>query len=289
MYVSRMNSNPMTPTHSTTIQNTATSYLALPEGRIGYDVAGDGPLVVLVPGMGDLRAAYRFLAPALRDAGYRVACADLRGHGDSDTSFASYGDVETAGDILALIEELGGPAVVVGNSMGAAGAVLVAAEKPDLVSALVLVGPFVRNGEVSAIQRVLLRLAMARPWAVSAWKAYLPKLYAGQRPDDFAEYRDQVISSLRRTGHARAFSLTTRTSHDPSEARLSQVGAPTLVVMGELDPDFPDPQGEADWIAGALHAEVVMVPDAGHYPQSQQPELTSDAVVRFLAAVSGRA
>jgi alpha-beta hydrolase superfamily lysophospholipase len=59
----------------------STSYLVRPEGRIGYDVAGTGPLLVLVPGMGDLRAGYRFLAPALRAAGYRVACAYLRGHG----------------------------------------------------------------------------------------------------------------------------------------------------------------------------------------------------------------
>ena len=100
-----------------------TSYLSRPEGRIGYDVARDGSLVVLVPGMGDLRAGYRFLAPALRAAGYRVACTDLRGHGDSDATFASYGDEETAGDVIALIEELGGPAVVVGNSMGAGAAV----------------------------------------------------------------------------------------------------------------------------------------------------------------------
>ena len=74
-----------------------TRYLRRPEGRIGYDVAGAGSLVVLVPGMGDLRAGYRFLAPALRAAGYRVACTDLRGHGDSDTTFTSYGDQETAG------------------------------------------------------------------------------------------------------------------------------------------------------------------------------------------------
>jgi hypothetical protein len=93
-----------------------TSYLSCPEGRIGYDVAGAGSLAVLVPGMGDLRAGYRFLAPALRAAGYRVACTDLRGHGDSDTTFTSYGDEETAGDVLALIGELGGPAVVAGNS-----------------------------------------------------------------------------------------------------------------------------------------------------------------------------
>jgi alpha-beta hydrolase superfamily lysophospholipase len=73
-----------------------TTYLARPEGRIGYDVGGQGPLVVLVPGMGDLRRAYRFLAPGLREAGYRVACTDLRGHGDSDATFSSYGDVETS-------------------------------------------------------------------------------------------------------------------------------------------------------------------------------------------------
>jgi pimeloyl-ACP methyl ester carboxylesterase len=278
-----MNSIPTDPTKSSTL------YLTRPEGRIGYDVDGSGPLVVLVPGMGDLRAAYRFLAPALREAGYRVASTDLRGHGDSDVTFTSYGDVETAGDIVALIEELGGPAVVVGNSMGAGAATLAAALQPGLISGLVLVGPFVRNGKMSSVQRVMLRVAMARPWAASAWKSYMPKLYAGQRPADFAEYRDEVVASLRRPGYAQAFSLTTRTNHDPAEARLADVSAPTLVLMGERDPDFPDPRGEADWIAQALHGEVVMVPEAGHYPQSQQPDITTAAVLGFLASVNGRA
>jgi pimeloyl-ACP methyl ester carboxylesterase len=161
--------------------------------------------------------------------------------------------------------------------------------RPDLVRGLVLVGPFVRNGDVSAIQRLLLRLAMARPWAVSAWKAYMPKLYAGQPPADFAEYRERVVASLRRPGYARAFVLTTRTNHDPAEARLTDVSAPTLVVMGEQDPDFPDPRAEAWWIAQALHAEVAMVPEAGHYPQSQQPEVTTGAILGFLATVTDRA
>jgi pimeloyl-ACP methyl ester carboxylesterase len=266
-----------------------TRYLTRPEGRIGYDVDGDGPLVVLVPGMGDLRAAYRFLVPALRDAGYQVASTDLRGHGDSDTTFSSYGDVETASDIVALIEELGGPAVVVGNSMGAGAAAFAAAERPELVAGLVLVGPFVRNGSVSAVQRVLLRVAMARPWAAMSWKAYMPKLYAGRRPADFDEYRAQVVASLRRPGHAKAFSLTTRTDHTVAEARLGEVAAPTLVVMGEQDPDFPDPKAEAGWIAQTLRAEVVMVAEAGHYPQSQRPDITTDAVVRFVGKVNSRA
>jgi pimeloyl-ACP methyl ester carboxylesterase len=234
-----------------------TSYLSRPEGRIGYDVAGDGSLVVLVPGMGDLRAGYRFQ--------------------------------EAAGDVIALIEVLGGPAVVVGNSMGAGSAVLAAARRPGLVCGLVLVGPFVRNGKTSAMQRLLLRAAMAPPWAAISWKSYLPKLYAGQRPADFGEYRDQVIASMRRPGYAKAFSRTTRTSHDPAEARLADVAAPALVVMGEQDPDFPDPRAEADWIARALRAQVVMVPQAGHYPQSQQPDMTAGAVLRFLESVKGHA
>src|SRR5271169_2933943 len=133
-----MTSNPSSPVQ-------APRYVARPDGRVAYDVDGHGPLVVLVPGMGDLRRSYRFLAPLLRGAGYRVACTDLRGHGDSDTTFASYGDVETADDVIALIDELGGPAVVVGNSMGAGAATLVAAQRPELVAGLVLVGPFVRN------------------------------------------------------------------------------------------------------------------------------------------------
>ena len=262
-----------------------TSYLTRPEGRIGYDISGDGSLVVLVPGMGDLRAGYRFLVPALRDAGYRVACTDLRGHGDSDATFSSYGDEETAGDVVALIEELGGPAVIVGNSLAAGSAVIVAAQRPELVSGLALLGPFVRNPAGGAVQRVLLRVAMALPWAAISWKSYLPKLYAGRRPADFAEYRDQIVASLRKPGHGRAFSLTTRTSHAPAEARLAGVTAPVLVVMGEQDPDFPDQRAEADWIARALHAEVVMVPEAGHYPQSQRPDITTSAIQQFLEAV----
>ena len=266
-----------------------TRSLARPDGRVAYDIDGEGPLLVLVPGMGDLRSTYRFIAPTLQKAGFRVACMDLRGHGDSDASFTSYGDVETSGDIVSLIEELGGPAVVVGNSMGAGSAVIAAAEHPNLVRGLVLLGPFVRNGKVNAAQRLLFRVLMTPLWAASAWKSYLPKLYAGKRPEDFDAYRDQVIAAIHRPGHAKAFSRTTHTSHGPAEALLGKVAAKTLVVMGEQDPDFPDPKAEADWIGMTLHATVVMAPEAGHYPQSQQPDITANAMLGFLNSLESNA
>jgi pimeloyl-ACP methyl ester carboxylesterase len=121
------------------------------------------------------------------------------------------------------------------------------------------------------------------------WKAYLPRLYPGRRPDDHDGYVDRVIASMRRPGYARAFSRTTRISHAPAQARLSMVDVPTLVVMGENDPDFPDPRAEATWIADTLGGTVVMVPDSGHYPQSQQPDLVADAVESFLVEAAPRA
>ena len=117
----------------------------------------------------------------------------------------------------------------------------------------------------------------------------MPKLYAGQRPADFDTYRSQVIASIRRPGHAKAFSLTTRTSHAAAEACLAAVSTPTLVVMGDQDPDFPDPRVEADWIAQALGGEVVMVPEAGHYLQSQRADITTPAILAFVATGTARA
>lgn len=230
-----------------------TSYLSRPEGRLGYDVAGHGSLVVLVPGMGDLRAGYRLVAPCL-------ACCGLPGglHRSSRSRRQRHHVhlLRRPGNSRRRHRpdaELGGPAVIVGNSMGAGSAVLAAAQQPGLISGLVLTGPFVRHPETSAIQRLLLRVAMAPPWAARSWKSYLPKLYAGRRPADFGEYRDQVVASIRRPGYAKAFSATTRTSHDPAEARLPDVTAPVLVVMGEEDPNFPDPRAEAEWIAGEVN------------------------------------
>jgi pimeloyl-ACP methyl ester carboxylesterase len=266
-----------------------TEYLQRADGRIAYEVTGSGPLVVCIPGMGELRSSYRFTAPAVAAAGYRVAAMDLRGHGDSDTTFARYDDVAAGEDALALVEHLGGPAVLLGNSMGAGAAAWAAAERPDLVSGLGLLGPFVRNPPTGALMTTFFRVLMAPLWARLAWTAYLPSLSPGRKPEDFAEHRRQISESMRRPGYARAFSRTTRTTHAPVEARLGEVGQPVLVVMGERDPDFDDPAAEARWIAERLAAEVLLVPDAGHYPQAEWPEVVNPALVALCASAAPRA
>src|SRR4051794_39632999 len=111
-----------------------TQWMQRPEGRIAYDAAGTGSLVVCVPGMGELRSVYRRTVPALAAAGFRVVTMDLRGHGDGDATFTGYDDVAAGGDVLALIEHLGGPAGGGGNSMGAGAAAWAAAERPQRVT-----------------------------------------------------------------------------------------------------------------------------------------------------------
>jgi pimeloyl-ACP methyl ester carboxylesterase len=130
----------ITATDKATIQ-----FLRRPEGDVAYEVRGSGPLIVCFPGMGDFRASYRFPMPELVAAGFRVAVMDLRGHGD----------MPSASDMVALVVELGGPAILVGNSMAAGSAAIVAGEYPDLVIGLVLVGPFVREPSppLSGLQR----------------------------------------------------------------------------------------------------------------------------------------
>jgi pimeloyl-ACP methyl ester carboxylesterase len=262
-----------------------TQYIDRGEGRVAYDVRGQGPLVVCLPGMGDVRFTYRVLADRLAAAGYRVAPMDLRGHGDSDTSFTRYDGVAAGQDALALAEHLGGPAVLVGNSMSAGAAVWAAAERPDVVSGLALVGPFVRDLPVSAVQKLLLALALQRPWGTATWLAYWKTLYPTSKPADLPEHRARIAAGLRRPGGWAAFKATTRTSHEAAQARLGDVHVPTLVVMGTKDSDFPDPAAEARFVAEATSGEVLLVEGAGHYPQAEMP----DQVVPGLLALLGRA
>lgn len=257
-------------------------------GRIAVESSGAGPLVLCVPGMGESRASFRHLVPGLVQAGYRVAVMDLRGHGDSSAGFDAYDDPAAAGDVLAVIDALGGgPATVVGNSMGAAAAVLAAAARPELVPRIVLIGPFVRD-HGSGGARILLRLLLARPWGPAVWRAYYGSLFGSRRPADHADHASRALALLRRPGRWSAFQATARTSHAPAEAALPKVAAAALVIMGDRDRDFPDPEAEASWVAAALRGEYRMIPGAGHYPMAEQPAEVLEAMLPFLGHAGPR-
>jgi pimeloyl-ACP methyl ester carboxylesterase len=164
-----------------------------------------------------------------------------------------------------------------------------AAERPDAVGALVLIGPFVREVPTSALKMAMFRLLLARPWGKAAWLSWFKRLYPTRPPQDLDAQRALIRASLSRPGGWAAFVATTRTSHAPAGARLDEVHVPTLVVMGERDPDFSDPAAEAELVARRLRGRLVMVAGAGHYPQAEFPEVVSPAVRSFLAESAARA
>lgn len=262
-------------------------FLQRPEGRISYTVEGSGPLVVAVPGMGDLRSTYRELTGPLLEAGYRVAVTDLRAHGESDTTFREFGDIATARDLIALIDELGGNAVVLGNSMGAAAAAWAAAERPDAIAGLVLYGPLLRDPAMSrftvAAIHGMYRVLFTGPWGPAVWAGYYRSINKGRTAPWLKEHSADLKRNMSEPGRLRSFRhLTVQLTHSVVEPRMPEVKAPTLAFVGALDPDYRDPAAEADWIE-SFGAEVVRVPEAGHYPQAQRPDIIVPATLRFLA------
>jgi len=270
----------------------STHIFELPEGRIAYEDRGpaDGPPVVLVPGLGDLRAEYRLLAPRLNAAGYRTLAMDLRGHGGSSAQWADYSASAIGRDVVALLRSLeASPAFLVGTSMGAGAVAWAAAEAPELVRGLVLIGPFVRDTRpMGALFRALLRLLFARPWGPAAWARYYATLYPTARPEDFEAYAAGLRANLREPGRLEAVLEMMLASKADVEARLGGVRAPALVVMGSRDPDFGQggPEAEARLVAERLGGSVRMIDGAGHYPHVEFPQETGAAIEAFLGSGS---
>ena len=277
---------------------TQVRYLQTDQGRVAYTLDGpsSGPLAVLVPGMGDLRGTWRDLVGPLVAAGYRVAVTDLRGHGDSDTTFRTFGDIATGQDVLALIDELGGgPAVLLGNSMGAGSAAWAAAERPDAVRALVLFGPFLRDPHMSRLAAAAVKatypLLFARPWGARLWtRYYRDTLSRGRRAPWLAEHVAALKASYDDPTRLAQFrALTRQLTHEPVEQRLDELHAPILAFVGRRDPDFKDPAAEAAWIEESTGARVVLLDDVAHYPQHQAPDLVVPEMLAFLAALPATA
>ncbi len=259
-----------------------TQFLNTSGGQIAYEVSGSGPLVVCVPGMGDLRGEYRFLTPLLVQAGFRVASMDIRGHGESSTRWSDFSVAGIGSDILALIRALSsGPAFIIGTSMAAGAAIWAAAEAPALVSGIALLGPAVR-GEVNPSMGALLRVLFSRPWGAWAWKTYYTSLFPTRKPADFQAYRAALIDNLRQPGRLEALQNMMLANKTASEERLEKVSAPAVVIMGTKDPDFPSPEEEARWLAGKLNAAYSMIEGAGHYPHVEMLDASGPLLVSWL-------
>lgn len=266
-----------------------TQFLGHDGGQIAYDVTGsaDAPLVVCAPGMGDVRAVYRFLVPQLVDAGYRVATMDLRGHGESSVGWDDHASATQGGELLALVRHLGGPAVLVGDSLGAASAACAAADAPTEIRGIVLAGPAVRTPSMNLFARAAAAIVTR---SARLWTMFYGSLYKSGKPADFDGYVRSLRSNLAEPGRLAAMRAMIAAGHDAAEVRLSDVQCPALILMGTADPDFPDPVAEARWIESRLTGSAVTVTlldGCGHYPPAEQPDAAGAAILAFVKETHG--
>ncbi|MBW4028892.1 MAG: alpha/beta hydrolase [Acidobacteria bacterium] len=263
-----------------------TLQLKTDQGIIAFDdTGGAGPLVVAVPGMGDVRSEYRYLTPYLSAAGYRVVTADLRGHGGSSTQWDEYSAHVVGQDVLALMTHLGREtAIIIGNSFTAGAAMWAAHDVPEAVTAAVLLGPVLRDPPhgVPWYIKIVLSVGLGGPWRVAFWLFYFSSLFPTRKPADFLSYRKALGDNLREPDRMGALKAMIFRSKADTEAILQKTNLPVFVVMGTKDGDFPDPAGEAQWAADRVGAKVLLVPGAGHYAHSEMPEQVGPAVVAFL-------
>lgn len=271
-----------------------TQHLSIGTSTLAYDLVGEGPLVVLAHGMGDTRRSYRFLVPGLVAAGYRVANVDIRGCGESSVEWDGYSRTDIAGDLVALIRHLGGPAVVVGQSISGGAATIAAATAPELVVGVVELAPFTRKQPMLDVSGLLrspsyrkgfTRLAQVlATGSLPAWTRYLD-LAVPTKPADWDAELVRTVATMSEAGRMKVLQKMCQTSPVDAGAQLADVRCPVLVVEGSADPDWTDPRAEGERILADLPeglGELAVIEGAGHYPHTETPDEVLALTLPFL-------
>ncbi len=260
-----------------------THHLDVAGGTIAFDdTGGSGRLVVMLPGAGDIRSEYRFLADELVAAGTRVVTTDLRGHGDSSPDWQSYGMAETAADLIALLDHLdSGPATIVATSFAPAASLWAAADRRDLFGSVVLISAHLEAAP--AWQRLPLGLMLRGPLAGKLWAGQFRKWHPSSPPSDLDDHAATLAAMMANPARRRAVRETLTADRDGLAERIARVDLPTLVVMGGADSHFKDPAAEGSSIGARTGGHVVIVPGAGHYPHVEFPDQVGAAISGFLS------
>jgi pimeloyl-ACP methyl ester carboxylesterase len=240
--------------------------------KIYYEVHGSGPAVILTHGYSSTAQMWRGQIEPLAKH-HTLILWDMRGHGQSDYPQDEdlYSEALTVGDIDALLDVVGAKTAIVGGlSLGGYMSLAYYRAHPERVEALLIIdtGPGFKNDE-----------------AREAWNQNALK--TAQRWEEQGLSLLQGFSPERRTANHRSAEGLARagrrmlTQRDANVINLlPDIKVPSLVVVGADDAPF---LAAADYMAAKIPgAQKVVIPEAGHASNIDQPALFNQAVLGFL-------
>lgn len=244
---------------------------------------GSGPALVLVHGVNDQAGSWFLVASGLVGEGYHVLLPDLPGHGESApaagplsmttvlTGFEGW--LET----YAQSEDAGAP-ILVGNSMGAWIAMVIALRRPELTSRVVVVNGGPLRGETSDLDLLPKDREAAR------------RLVAALRDPSSPPTPDAILDDLVRRVPT---SQVTRMSQEEKDLesyllkdeRLAEIRTPVDVLWGESDHFLG--RGYADRLVAALpNVRLTLIPKCGHVPQVECAQSFAEKLKEVLASAA---
>jgi pimeloyl-ACP methyl ester carboxylesterase len=237
-------------------------------------------LLLLVHGAADDGRCWQ---PQLRDLSdeFTVVAWDEPGAGGSSDLPAAFGLEDYAACLAALVESLDlGPAHVAGLSWGGTLALELYRRRPELVATLILADTYAGWKGSLPEEEVRARVATCREMLAAPageLDPTLPGLFAGEPPAEFVPLLEQMAASVRPASLENELLLMAEIDQ---RDLLPLVAVPTLLIWGEHD--ARSPLEVARQFEGEIPgAKLVVIRDAGHVTNLEQPDLFNGAVRDF--------
>jgi non-heme chloroperoxidase len=257
--------------------------------RIHVQDLGGGPAVVLISGFGLDNELWDRQVRVLTGHGYRAVCVTQRGHGRSDKPLGGYDIDRLASDLIAALNTIGiCDATLVGHSFGGQVAFRASARAPELVTRLVLVGSnAVRASRgdgfpFGAPPEPVLEAMIAdeQEDRVAARHRTIRSGFGGEPDPRLVDWL--VRRSLRMPSWAAVACYRSMLTTDLL-ADIPRVAQPVLQIIGATDP-VHSAKG-ARWLQQQLaDAQLVEIPDCGHYPMLEAADAFDAALSKFVTA-----
>jgi 3-oxoadipate enol-lactonase len=221
---------------------------------------------------------------------WRVIAPDLRGFGQSRSNDSFTMDSHAA-DMHALVQQLGAePCVLAGLSMGGYVALAYARKCPAQLDGLVLIDTRAAGDTADARQKrteLAEKVKSAGPGAVV--EEMMPRMLSPQtqreQPQVVQRLQQMIESCPPQTLINALYALRDREDHSDF---LPSITDPTLIIVGEHDALTP-PDLARGMHSAIAHAELVVVPDAGHMSPIENPQAVTQALDKFMSSLGSSA